>query len=299
MTLLPSHQFVTRLALTPPKAALPAFLQYAPLAIRYEITRVCSYAKVPLTDVYFPMDFSNLRDYDSLWNLLKSQPALRNKDFPEKSVRDAWTASLDKFHKGFHGVILSAKLKFNNSQESPFFNFQLEPLKLAVSNRLSRRFGSDRFLEMSIPSLSGHKLPKLLKDAQQSGHGDACRKVIIQWLIREQHNFLGIAWRAFYIKDSMKKRPNLRLLVDEEIDNHGKYTVYLFATDGVGFQAGKSIPPKGEPFHRHTKMTISALVNWLMPLEQNKKQKALKLFSRIALGKNQYIVWISCISDPG
>jgi hypothetical protein len=248
---------------------------------------VCSFANVPMNDLRFPIiDFSNLRDYDSLWNLLKSQPALRNKDFPEKSERDAWAAGLDKFHKGFHGVILSAKLKFNDSQGGPFFNFQLDPLKLKVSNRLTRRFGSDRFLEISIPSISGHRLPKLLKDAQQSGHGEACSKVIIEWMTLEQHNFLGIAWGAFFLKDSEKKRPSLRLSADEEVDNHGKYTVYLFATDGVGFHAGKTIPPNGESSHRHTKMTVDALVNWLIPLEQNKQQKALKLFSRIALGEN-------------
>jgi hypothetical protein len=55
--------------------------------------------------------------------------------------------------------------------------------------------------------------------------------------------------------------------------------------DGVGFQVGKTIPPKGEPPHRHTKMTVTALVNWLIPLEQNKEQKCPKLFSRIELGK--------------
>jgi hypothetical protein len=267
-------------------AALPDFLQRAPLAIRYEITRVCSYAKVPMTDLHFPIkDFTNLRDYDGLWDLLKAQPALRGKDFPEKSDRDAWTLSLDNFHKGFHGVILSGKLNFSNSHRGPFFTFQLQPLKTEVSHRLSRRFGNDRFLEMSIPSFSGNKLPKLLKDAQQSGHGEACRRIIVRWMTCEQHNFLGIKWGSFYLKDGTKKRSKLKLSIDEEVDNHPTHIVYLFATDGVGFQAKNSIPPKGELPHRHTKMTVAAMIKWLIPVEQNRQEKCLKLFSRIALGK--------------
>ncbi len=276
-----------RLMLTSLLAALPAFLQDAPLAIRYEIMRVCTHAKVPMTDLYFPIsDFSNLRDYDSFWSILRAQPALKGKDFPEKSDPDAWTSSLDKFHKGFHGVILSAKLKFSNSQEGPFFTFQLQPLKTEVSHRLSRRFGNDRFLEMSIPSFSGNKLPKLLKDAKQSGRGDACRKVIVEWMTLEEHKFLGVTWGSFYLKDGTKKRRKLKLSVDEEVDNHPTYTNYLFATDGVGFQASKTLPPKGESPNRHTKMTVAAMVNWLIPLEENKQEKALKLFARIALGKH-------------
>lgn len=272
--------------LTSFKATLPDFLQDAPLAIRYEITRVCSYAEVPMTDLYFPMlDFTNLHDYDSLWNLLRAQPALKGKDFPEKSDRDAWTSSLDKFHEGFHGVILSSKLKFNNSPGGPFFTFQLQPLKTDISHRLSRRFGNDRFLEMSIPSLSGNKLPKLLKDARLSGHGEACRKAIVEWITHEQHKILGITWGSFYLKDGTKKRKKLKLSVDEEVDNHPTYTLYLFATEGLGFQAGNSIPPKGELPHRHTKMTVAAMIKWLIPLEENKQQHLIKLFSRIALGK--------------
>jgi hypothetical protein len=186
--------------LTSSAAILPASLQDLPLAIRYEVTRVCSSAKVPLTDLRFPIkDFSNLRDYDALWNLLKTQPALSSNGFPEKSDRDAWTASLDKFHQGFRGVILSAKLEFNGSQAGPLLNFQLQPLKLEISHRLGRRFGNDRFLEISVPNLSGYKLPRLLKDAELSGRGEAFRKVIVDWMTREIHGFLSISWGAFYL----------------------------------------------------------------------------------------------------
>jgi hypothetical protein len=116
--------------------------------------------------------------------------------------------------------------------------------------------------------------------------GKACRNVIVEWLTRESHNFLGITWGAFYVKDNTKKMTKLKLSVGEELDTNARYTVFLFATEGLGFQASNNLPPRGEPSHKHTKMSVAAMVDWLIPLECNKQQKCLKLFSRIALGKS-------------
>jgi hypothetical protein len=79
---------------------------------------------------------------------------------------------------------------------------------------------------MSIPSFHGYKLPKLRKDAEQLNHGEAFRKVIVDWMTREIHNFLGMSWGAFYLKDNRKKKRKLNLSVDEEINNHANYAVY-------------------------------------------------------------------------
>jgi hypothetical protein len=80
---------------------------------------------------------------------------------------------------------------------------------------------------MSIPRFHGYKLPMLLKDAEQLDHGEASRKVIVDWMTREMHNFLGMSWGAFYLKDNTKKKRKLNLSVDEEINNHANYAVYL------------------------------------------------------------------------
>jgi hypothetical protein len=244
-------------------------------------------------DLHFPnLDLSNFSNYDNLWTYLRNNHALRGRDFPEKSDGKAWNASFGTFQDGFQGVVLSAKLKFNNIPDGPFFRLQLQPLKVERSHRLGRRFGPDRFLELSLPSLTGRKLPKLFKDAEQAGRGDSCRKVVAEWLSRRQHVFLGITWGAFCVKDSIskKKKTKFEIAVVEDIDNSTKFCAYLFATDGLGFQTSKAIPQKGEPVHRHTKMSVPAMLNWLIPFDQNKQQKSLKLFSRIALGKRTHNV---------
>jgi hypothetical protein len=75
---------------------LPAFLESAPLPIRYEVTRVCMAAKVSLTDMRFLpiLDWSELHDYDRLWSYMKRHEQLKEKIFPRKSDLAAWNAAL-------------------------------------------------------------------------------------------------------------------------------------------------------------------------------------------------------------
>ena len=264
---------------------LPSSLKSAPLPIRYEITRVCSYAKVSLDNIEFPnVDWSELHDYERLWDYLRNHNELKGRGFPERSNQEAWTASLGSFECGFYGVLLSAKIKFNKSQEGPLFSIQLQPLKIEKSHRLGRRFGNDRFFEISLPDLYGMKAPTLVGIANEINHTDACRKVIVEWMTHRQHEFLGISWGAFFLKDARPRKKKLQLS-PEETENVISSYVYFFATDGLGFQESGHIPLRGEISTMHTKMTVNALLNWLIPLEQNRKQKSLKLFSRIGLGK--------------
>jgi hypothetical protein len=240
-----------------------------------------------MSDDMFPVaDFSKFRDYDKLWRYMRNHPALKGKDFPETSERQAWTASFDRFHHGFYGVLLSAKLRFSKTPNGPFFDLQLQPLKVEMSHRLGRRFGNDRFVELLLPRLYGSRLPPLLKQADNEGCGDACRDVIVEWLTRDLHLFLGVKWGAFFLR-GIRKRKTIDPLKSEDIDNAPKSSVYLFATDGLGFVETGTVPLRDEPPYRHTKMAVYKLLNWLIPLHQNKNQKSLKLFSRIALGKKE------------
>jgi len=93
--------------------------------------------------------------YDKSWenqNALRSvlyqRPEFRPHAFPEMSSDDAWAAALSSFHSRGRSVDLSAVLDFNMAPSGPLFILSMLPLKLDDSHRLSRRFGSDRFLEI-------------------------------------------------------------------------------------------------------------------------------------------------------
>jgi hypothetical protein len=265
-------------------AKLPGGLANMPLRHRYEITRVCLHTGVDVDDLLvLPTDVAciqNIQNYYALWKYLKDRPALKRKEFPMRTPEDVWAASKGTFHSGFNGVVLSAKLHFRESDEGPLFNVKLQPLKMETSHRLGRRFGNDRFIEISLPGLSGEKLPKSLRQV-----GAASRKIIIEWLVHGLHEFLGITWKPFYVKDVDKKKTKIDLFATNELDNTTKFSTFAFATDGIDFQASNTIPERGEDSTNHTKMTVDEMINWLIPLERNKKQSFLKLFQRIPLGK--------------
>jgi hypothetical protein len=233
-----------------------------------------------MSDLMVLPQIANIEDYSALWEYLKSRPALKSKAFPNRTPEDAWAASVGTFHSDFNGVVLSAKLHFRESEEGPLFDLRLQPLKMEISHRLGRRFGNDRFIEISLPSLSGDKLPKSLRES-----GAAGRKILIEWLVHGLHEFLGVTWKPFYVKNASNKKARMDILATDELDNTTRFCVFAFATDGIGFQTRKTIPGKGENSTDHTKMTINAMLNWLIPLERNKEQSFLKLFQRIALGK--------------
>lgn len=254
----------------------PAWSKTAPLCLRYEIVRVCLHAKVPIIN-QIPR-FTELRKYNDLWKFLKDHPHLMGKEFPEKSAPDTWEACWNTYSTGFYGVVLSAGLTFNTSPTEPLFSLRLKPLKLDLSHRLSRRFGNDRFMELTLPNLSGSKLPKVFVDS-----GDEGRQDVIKWLCNGLPPFLGREWKAFYVKYSRDKKKYDPIAI-VEVNNLANDCLYLFAVDGPDFGTWTSIPIRCEPHNRHTKMNLKAMLNWLIPFQDNSSQSFLKLFSRIGLG---------------
>lgn len=228
-----------------------------------------------------------LNDQTRLWEKLRRLSALEGKSFPEKSKPEAWNAAIsDHFRTTDQIVILTASLSLNAAKVGPLFKLSLQPLKLDLPHRLDRRFGSDRFLELVIPSPYTKEIKALGR-----GNESAVIHAIQKWLIEGPHFLLGRFWRSFCVKQATPKkiykddtlRPETITILQERI--------YLFAEDGNDFVVTEAIPsvsPKLQTTASHTKMKREHLLEWLLQIQQNEKnqkQSVYKLFSRITLGE--------------
>lgn len=229
-----------------------------------------------------------LNDQTRLWDRLRRLSAFEGKSFPEKSKPEAWNAAMgDHFRTTDQIVVLTASLDLNAAKVGPLFKLSLQPLRLDLPHRLDRRFGSDRFLEILIPSLYTKEMKTLSK-----GNEPAVIHAIQTWLIEGPHFLLGRVWRSFYVKQATPKK----IYKDDTLRRPETITklqerIYLFAEDGNDFILTEGVPsvsPKLQTSISHTKMKREHLLEWLLQIQQhdgNQKQSVYKLFSRIALGE--------------
>jgi hypothetical protein len=235
------------------------------------------HAEVPLEylTISEAVDWEN---YDQLWIFLRNSPALRDKKLPARSDIRAWEAALKGFQVGYHSVVMSGSLRLQESSEpKPLFQFRLKPLKLDFSNRLERRFGADRFLDIDFPEID-----------EKKAHGSL--GTICEWLVDGKHNFFNRIWKPFFVK---RDRPSLKSQLDavnlsqQDTDKGTTSKLYFLAVEESGYQLYRmpGIPPRREGCELLSSMTVSTLLNWVRPTEENKKQSFLKLFSRTALGE--------------
>ncbi|KAI0382976.1 RNA dependent RNA polymerase-domain-containing protein [Hypomontagnella monticulosa] len=259
---------------------LPSHYDRAPFVVRWEILRVALHFGVEMDDLRLDYDPS-LTDQKILWARLQALPIFRGKDkeFPERSRPDAWTAALnDKFVSKDEVVVLTASLTANTSKAGPAFILKLNPLRLDWPHRLSRRFGSDRFLELVIPSMGSQDVKNF---------GESAIESIQKWLVKDFHFLLGRVWTSFFVKPSLPKKINNENTLGPPSKTIYQERVYFFAEDGNDFRRlgiGEHFSPKGEPVGMHTKMGRGSLLDWLLQIPNNQDQSVLKLFSRIALG---------------
>ncbi|KAI0393892.1 hypothetical protein F5Y17DRAFT_476279 [Xylariaceae sp. FL0594] len=264
----------------------PEFVKNAPFAMHWEFMRVALHCGVPpeaIKDVQFRYQ-PRFENQSVFWDHLRKLAVFEGKVFPEKSRPEAWTAAMNEHFRSIDQVVvLTASLAVNQSAKGagPLFNLSLQPLKLDFPHRLDRRFGSDRFIELLLPSLHSREMASLWKTGPVPDN-------ILDWLTRDCHIFLGRLWRSFFTKDAAPKKIHKDDTLQKDTVTVFQERVYLFAENGNNFRSAQTlVSPAMEPTNGHTKMERDRLLDWLLQIRQhevNQKQPICKLFSRIALG---------------
>ena len=253
------------------QASLPKSARQVPLRQIYEVVRISAHCKVPVS-AFSSCLSQSLRTYDRFWvTLLKTVAESNGHPLPEKSSPIAWHRAGENFER----VALAGRITFSRRPCESLFQISWSPLKIEPSYRFARQYGHDRFCTLEFPGLGTKDLPEHLQSKLDPA---GARQAIIDWLVEDEHRFLGRIWRAFFVKpiDTKKgqKRPKLNL-------GDVRFRIYFFAIDGEGFRYDRVTGerPKQKP------VQIRDLIDWLIPSEVNQQQPCLKLFSRLALGK--------------
>ncbi|KAK4135212.1 hypothetical protein BT67DRAFT_419358 [Trichocladium antarcticum] len=260
----------------------PAWLHNAPLAVAWEVTRICLNCNVDADSVGLQYNPTWASDMDGIWRALKRLDLFRGKSFPERPSAEVFSAALAGFESKGNTVLMSASLEFNPSKTGPLFLLDMKPLRLDEGCRLTRRFGPDRFLEILIPAPTSSNAPPMVKEL---GGADQ----IIRWLTEKPHSLVGRQWQAFFAKDAGYRKPAKEFRLGPDAQASFKERVHFFAENGHTFRPAvfrtRDIPAANE----RTELKASQMLDWLLQLDQNGSQPHLKLFSRIQLGLSKTI----------
>ncbi|KAK7427208.1 hypothetical protein QQZ08_006321 [Neonectria magnoliae] len=257
-------------------------LNQAPFIIIWEVTRAAIHCDADLAG--WDLDYnSSWHDQAKFRGKLASHPLFVGKGLPPSCDASSWAAGLGTFSAHDKTVTLSAELVYSPHETGPFFHLKLQPPRLELGHRLSRRFGADRFMEVILPSPTSEKdVPPLAK--QDNGP-----EKIIKWLAGDPHYFMGRTWVPFFTRDARKTVKDPRSTHPSKATrNILQERVYFFAIDGNAFrlpEAEAQFPPpqEAEALSSRTKMTRYDLLNWAVNIRNNAHQPVPKLFSRLAL----------------
>ncbi|KAM5435792.1 hypothetical protein MferCBS31731_006049 [Microsporum ferrugineum] len=256
---------VIDLAKNGPFSKRATWFKELPLRYRYEAERVARGCGISFetidTENTLPEDLS----YDAFWQMLYRGS---NTNKLERSKHGTWNLAVGNFidSETHEMVVLSGELEWGKNGSLILI---LHPLKVEKSHRFARRYGADRFMEITIP----------MKNDKSGRDAELFVKAISKWLSAENHYLFGRIWRAFYIEDLKSKSKA------KSPGGAGRKKVFLFAVDGDDFL---KVPPKVSPLDElsesRTPMTVEQLVNWHILHPKNKHQEDCKLFNRIRLG---------------
>lgn len=219
-------------------------------------------------------------DQGKLWAALAAHPSFAGKNLPPVSDPELWQDIMKDGSIFGHRVVVFAATatKLSRARVMPFMRLQLRPLQKEKGNRIYRRFGSDRFIELTIPSI--HDQSCQLFNSQRAQQVNR----VITWLSESKHRFAARKWTAFYTRYYGLKQPEKTSAALKMRDSRPVPLdrVYLFAEEDEGSRY----------FQRYTR---KKMLDWLLQLDMNRDQPALKLFSRIALGQLRNVSCGQCV----
>ncbi|EDN02758.1 predicted protein [Histoplasma mississippiense (nom. inval.)] len=270
-----------------------------PLRYRYEAQRAANFFKVPAENILQKLDRRKLPEYEDFWKSLHNGEQERL----EKTAPEPWDMAVDQYKdRKLTGdvVTLSCELTWCSQKEPGYFKLNLKPLKLMRGYRFCRRFGSDRFLELTYPILT--EPPAHLVRKGNAVEKDILIDAISRWMATSEHHLVGRVWKVLYLEDIQNKQKKAKKYDSGEIragvsaiEIPHKQKAYFFATDGIDFRkAGDplDIPPHVETSGQRTSMSIDALIDWHMPRAKNSHQSDMKLFQRLHLGLSRTLATV-------
>jgi len=194
--------------------------------------------------------------YRGFWEAILNNEHAKSWNLKLRNTENAWQSHSDRYI----GYTFKAQLGFNSRSKGYLFSLKLEPLQRDNSCRLQRKFGSDRFLYLTVPAFERESIPPRFKSE--------VHKIEEQWdkWLSRDHSFLGRKWRAFHLEDIKKKKSHRSAA--ERREEGAKKRVVLFAVEGWDIEP---IP-------------IGDMLNWFFPFADNMEQSFCKAFARLDLG---------------
>lgn len=246
-----------------------------PLRYKYELERIGRAWNVPFDKMLvgdsIPLTF------DDFWKWIGGHNQRNGQLLPERSNRRAWDAAIGNFRTEKHSevVVFSGDLNWCEPGEPGILKLKLHPLKTEKTCRFHRRFGSDRFLSLSIPAPTRPPPHRRMPPSQPA----LLRESLASWLTQNVHYCIGRTWRPFFVDEVSSKK---------KTKSEPRVKVEFFAVDGEDFDHGQRMPPAiasiQQESNNRTPMSLEDLMNWHMPPEPNMSQSNCKLFQRFSLG---------------
>lgn len=276
------------------KLSIYRFNQELPFWAQYEATRVALHCKISLSNQEISGAFEEYMDellmaykatdHRSWYRTLAEFCCRHSCSLPRLRMSSAMWTTLQRGNwpqdKGI-SVSLTGIVKFNSSHDakSSLFTILLNPLDTMRGNRFWRKFGSDRFLTLKLPTVPREEsLPtKTPFRYKRLCTPDKFNEAIIDFLMQEPGiELLGRVWKCFFIRDPRERK-------QKSNSGLGPFQAILFAVSGEGIQEN---------------FGVEDLLHWHIPfVPQNLETRVPKLWSRISLGLTRTIEAIHFTED--